>query len=160
MQSASPGLCRDPSHLVADPTMVRLPDDMAGIRVGFGFDVHRFDADRDRALFLGGVRFLAEPGLSAHSDGDVVCHAIADAMLGAVAAGDIGEHFPDTDPAVAGISGVELLSRTVDIVARSGMRPSGCDLTVLAERPAIAPHRDEMRRALAGALGIDVERFR
>ncbi len=110
-------------------------------------------------MWLGGVRFEAEAGLAGHSDGDAVCHAVADAVLGAASMGDIGEHFPDTDPSIAGIAGLELLARTVKLVAeRSNLRPQSCDLTVLCDRPAIAPRRPEMRERLAGALGISVER--
>jgi 2-C-methyl-D-erythritol 2,4-cyclodiphosphate synthase len=89
----------------------------------------------------------------------VVCHAVADALLGAAALGDIGEHFPDTDPAMAGIAGPELLRRAVDLLrVGAGMSPTACDLVVLAERPRIGPRRDEMRASLAGGLGIDVSR--
>ena len=135
--------------------MVRSPDDMVSEKVGFGLDMHPFAPGR--ALWLGGVRFDAAPGLAGHSDGDVVCHALADAMLGAVAAGDVGEHFPDTDPSMEGIGGLDLLGRTVMLVASRGWRPASCDVTVLAERPAIAPRRGEMRRALAAALEVDVD---
>src|SRR2546430_13837864 len=135
--------------------MVSPPDDLKPSRAGFGFDTHPFD--EERPLFLGGVLFEGVPGLAGHSDGDAVCHAVADALLGAVAAGDVGEHFPDTDPAVAGIAGLDLLARTVGIVGELGFRPSACDVTVLASRPAIAPQRDEMRRTLAAALGVGVD---
>lgn len=111
-----------------------------------------------RALKLGGVRFDGERGLAGHSDGDVVCHALADALLGAVGLGDIGQHFPDTDPAFEGIGGLELLSRTLALLREGGFAPVGCDLTVISERPAIAPRREEMRRALAGVLIVPVER--
>ncbi|MGH2738211.1 MAG: 2-C-methyl-D-erythritol 2,4-cyclodiphosphate synthase [Actinomycetota bacterium] len=125
-------------------------------RFGLGFDSH--PADPGRPLILGGVPFEEAPGLAGHSDGDVVCHALADALLGGAALGDIGEHFPDTDPAVAGISGLELLRRTVRLVRGSGLRAQACDLVVLAERPRVGPRRDEMRAALADALGIDLAR--
>ena len=125
-------------------------------RVGLGFDVHRKEIGRP--LLLGGARFDGEPGLAGHSDGDAVCHAIADAVLGAAGLGDLGEHFPDTDPAWAGIPGLELLARAVGLAASGGARPASCDATVIAERPAIAPRRDEMRSNLAGALGIQPER--
>lgn len=130
---------------------------MAELRTGLGFDVHPRDAGRP--LLLGGVRFEAEDGLAGHSDGDAVCHALADALLGAAALGDVGQHFPDTDPAIAGIGGLELLARTVATVAAAGWRPDGADVTVLAERPAIAPARDEMRARLAAVLGVPVERL-
>jgi 2-C-methyl-D-erythritol 2,4-cyclodiphosphate synthase len=124
--------------------------------VGLGFDVHAFEPGRP--LRLGGVRFEADEGLAGHSDGDVVCHALADAMLGAVALGDVGEHFPDTDPAFAGIGGLDLLGRVVELVRNAGGHPTSADVTVIAERPSIAPARDQMRRALGDALGVAVER--
>jgi 2-C-methyl-D-erythritol 2,4-cyclodiphosphate synthase len=123
-------------------------------RVGLGFDVH--PRDRSREVWLGGVRFEGEDGLAGHSDGDAVCHALADALLGAAGLGDVGEHFPDTDPATAGLAGLVLLERTVDMLAAAGLAPASCDVTVICERPAIAPRRDEMRAALAGALGLAV----
>lgn len=124
--------------------------------VGMGFDVHAFAPGRP--LMLGGVRFDAREGLAGHSDGDVACHALADAMLGAVALGDVGEHFPETDPALAGIGGLELLGRVVGMVRTAGAHPVSADLTVIAERPSIAPVRDAMRRALCGTLGVPTER--
>ncbi|HZD17712.1 MAG TPA: 2-C-methyl-D-erythritol 2,4-cyclodiphosphate synthase [Actinomycetota bacterium] len=125
-------------------------------RVGLGFDCH--PTAPDRPLELGGVRFDGTPGLAGHSDGDVVCHALADGLLGAAGLGDVGEHFPDTDPAVAGIAGLDLLGRTVSVLGARRLVPASVDVTVIAERPAIAPRRDEMRRALAGALDLPVER--
>ncbi|MGZ4132809.1 MAG: 2-C-methyl-D-erythritol 2,4-cyclodiphosphate synthase [Actinomycetota bacterium] len=121
---------------------------------GIGFDVHRFAPGRE--LWLGGVRFEGEDGLAGHSDGDAVCHALADALLGAVALGDVGQHFPDSDPSVAGIAGTHLLARTAALVRDTGVAPASCDVTVICDRPAIAPRRDELRAALASALGIDV----
>ena len=129
---------------------------MTEFRSGLGFDVHRPAAGR--ALFLGGVRFPGEPGLLGHSDGDVVCHALGDALLGAAALGDLGEHFPEGDPAVAGIAGMDLLARTVALVRDRDLSPSSADVTVIAERPAIAPVREEMRRNVAATLGIGVDR--
>lgn len=125
-------------------------------RVGLGFDVHPPDAGRE--LFLGGVRFEGEPGLAGHSDGDAVCHALADALLGAAALGDLGDHFPETDPAVAGISGLDLLARVVGLLEERGFRALGCDLTVIAERPAVSPRRDEIRRNLAATLRVPLDR--
>lgn len=124
-------------------------------RSGIGFDVHRFDAGR--ALWLAGVRFDGD-GLAGHSDGDVVCHAVADALLGAAALGDVGQHFPDTDPAIAGIAGTALLARAVAIVAEGGHTPASCDVTVICDRPPIAPRRHEMREHLATAMGLRVDR--
>ena len=122
-------------------------------RTGLGFDVHGFD--RGRSLWLGGVEIGGHDGLAGHSDGDVVCHAVADALLGAAALGDVGQHFPDTDPAMAGIAGADLLRRTVALVEGAGWRPSNVDVTVVADRPAVSPHRDAMRAALAAALGLE-----
>jgi 2-C-methyl-D-erythritol 2,4-cyclodiphosphate synthase len=124
--------------------------------VGMGFDVHALAPGRP--LMLGGVRFDAPEGLAGHSDGDVVCHALADALLGAVALGDIGEHLPETDPEFAGIGGLDLLGRVVGMVRTAGARPISADLTVIAEWPSIAQVRDAMRRALCGTLGVPTER--
>ena len=129
---------------------------MGELRTGLGFDVHPRAAGRP--LLLGGVRFDGEDGLAGHSDGDAVCHALADALLGAAALGDVGEHFPDTDPAIAGIAGLELLARTVETVRGAGFDPDAADVTVIAERPAIASARERMRERLAEALGVPVER--
>jgi 2-C-methyl-D-erythritol 2,4-cyclodiphosphate synthase len=123
-------------------------------RVGLGFDVH--PRDRTRALWLGGIRIDGEDGLAGHSDGDAVCHALADALLGAAGLGDVGAHFPDTDPATTGIGGLSLLERTVGFLVDAGLVPASCDVTVICEQPAIAPRREEMRAALAGALGLGV----
>jgi len=125
-------------------------------RFGLGFDVH--PPDPSRPLVLGGVAFPGEAGLGGHSDADVVCHALAQALLGAAALGDLGDHFPDTDPAFAGLPGLDLLRETVRRVSRAAYRPDACDLTVIAERPAIAPRREEVRARLAAALGIPAER--
>jgi len=129
---------------------------VADQRFGLGFDVHPWAVGRP--LFLGGVRFPGEPGLLGHSDGDVVCHAVADALLGAAALGDVGEHFPDTDPKVAGIEGMDLLARVVAKVRVRGLAPFSADVTVVADRPAVAPVREEMRRNLAATLGVAVDR--
>jgi 2-C-methyl-D-erythritol 2,4-cyclodiphosphate synthase len=124
--------------------------------VGLGFDVHPWS--ETGVLRLGGVPFDGEPSLAGHSDGDVVCHAIADALLGASAIGDIGEHFPDSDPAMEDIDGLDLLARTVAIVGAAGLHPQSCDVTVICDRPAIAPQRDAMRARLASCLGLDLDR--
>jgi 2-C-methyl-D-erythritol 2,4-cyclodiphosphate synthase len=124
--------------------------------VGLGFDVHAFAPGRP--LVLGGILLDGQDGLAGHSDGDVVCHALADALLGAAALGDLGEHFPDTDPAFAGIGGLDLLGRVASLVRDAGREPASADLTVIADRPAIGPIRDRMRTGLSRALGIPVER--
>jgi 2-C-methyl-D-erythritol 2,4-cyclodiphosphate synthase len=108
-------------------------------------------------LWLAGVRFDQERGLDGHSDGDVVCHAVADAMLGAAAQGDVGRHFPDDDPDYAGITGAELLERTLEIVGGAGFAIRSCDTTVVCDRPPIGPRSDEMRASIARALGVSVD---
>ncbi|MFL5736826.1 MAG: 2-C-methyl-D-erythritol 2,4-cyclodiphosphate synthase [Actinomycetota bacterium] len=127
---------------------------MSEPRIGLGFDLH--PRAEGRTLLLAGVRFDDEPGLEGRSDADVVCHALAEAMLGAAALGDLGEHFPDSDPATEGIAGLELLARVAAIVGNAGWKLGSCDLTVIAERPAVAPRRGEMRRRLAATLDVDV----
>jgi 2-C-methyl-D-erythritol 2,4-cyclodiphosphate synthase len=128
---------------------------MGEARIGLGVDLHR--RGEDRPLYLGGVRFEGEAGLAGHSDGDVVCHALGDALLGAGGLGDLGEHFPETDPAYEGIGGLVLLARVVALLAERGLVPRDCDLTLIAERPHISSSREEMRRNLAGALGLEIE---
>lgn len=125
-------------------------------RSGLGFDVHPRAVGRP--LLLAGILFEGVDGLAGHSDGDAVCHAVADALLGAAGLGDVGEHFPDSDPAVAGIAGLALLRRTVEKIRSAGFAPDAVDLTVIAERPAIAPARDEMRANLSAALGVPADR--
>jgi 2-C-methyl-D-erythritol 2,4-cyclodiphosphate synthase len=126
------------------------------LRFGLGFDSHR--RAPGRPLYLGGVHFDDEEGLSGHSDADVLCHALADALLGGAGLGDIGQHFPDTDPEFAGIAGLELLAETVELVRRAGFRPYSCDVAVIAERPAIAARRDDIRANLAKTLGVAEDR--
>lgn len=129
---------------------------MAEPRVGLGFDVHPSDPSRE--LVLAGVPFPGEAGLAGHSDADVVCHALADALLGAAALGDLGDHFPEADPSVAGMPGPALLARTVDLLRSAGLRPASCDVVVVLAHPSIAPKRGEMREVLAGVLGLDAAR--
>jgi len=123
-----------------------------GLRVGTGFDVHPFA--HGRALVIGGVTIPHDRGLAGHSDADVLSHAICDALLGAAALGDIGRHFPESDPVFRGISSLELLRRTVLILAAAGWAPLQVDTCILAEAPRIAAHEPAMRGALATALGI------
>ena len=129
---------------------------MAEHRVGLGFDVH--PRASERSLALGGVAFAGEPGLAGHSDGDAVCHAVADALLGAAALGDVGQHFPEDDRSIDGIAGLELLGRVVAVIGEMGLAARSCDVTVICERPAIAPRRDEMRATLGRALGLSIDR--
>jgi len=127
------------------------------IRIGHGHDLHRLVPGRP--LWLGAVEIPFERGLLGHSDGDCLCHAIADALLGAAALGDIGHHFPDTDPAYAGIAGAEILRRTATKLAPAGWAITNIDATVIAEAPRLAPHVAAMRVALAMALDIDPARL-
>lgn len=129
---------------------------MAEVRFGLGFDAHA--RDQARPLSLGGLRWDGEPGLAGHSDGDVVCHALADALLGAAALGDLGEHFPEADPDLAGISGPELLGRAVGLIREAGFQPDQADVVVVADRPAVSSRRGEAREVIAGALGIAPDR--
>ena len=122
-------------------------------RIGIGYDSHRFAPGR--ALILGGVRIESEVGLAGHSDADAICHAITDAVLGAAGIGDIGEMFPDTDPANKDRDSIEMLEAAVERVAGAGYTISNIDVSVIAEIPRLAPHRDRIRRRLAAALGVD-----
>jgi 2-C-methyl-D-erythritol 2,4-cyclodiphosphate synthase len=124
--------------------------------VGLGFDVHPFATGGE--LWLGGLLFEGDVGLSGHSDGDVVCHAVADALLGAVALGDIGDHFTETALETAGIAGDELLTRTLRLLSDVGRAPLSMDITVVCDRPQIAPRRGEMRERLAAISGVPVDR--
>jgi 2-C-methyl-D-erythritol 2,4-cyclodiphosphate synthase len=122
------------------------------MRVGIGYDVHRLA--EGRPLILGGVEIDHERGLAGHSDADVLTHAVIDALLGAAALGDIGEHFPDTDPRYAGADSIELLTATVQLLASSGLEPANVDATVVIEKPKLSPHKEAIRARLAGALGL------
>jgi 2-C-methyl-D-erythritol 2,4-cyclodiphosphate synthase len=121
---------------------------------GIGYDCHRFAAGR--RLVLGGVQVEHDHGLEGHSDADVLTHAIIDAMLGAAALGDIGQHFPDTDPRYAGTDSIELLKATATLLAGAGLAVSHVDATVVLERPTLAPVREAMRERLAEALELDL----
>ena len=122
------------------------------MRVGMGYDVHRLAEGRD--LILGGVQIPWEKGLLGHSDADVLIHAIMDALLGAAALGDIGRHFPDTDPAYEGISSVMLLKHVAELLQENGYGITNIDATILAQKPKMAPHIPQMRENIADALGI------
>jgi 2-C-methyl-D-erythritol 2,4-cyclodiphosphate synthase len=124
-------------------------------RVGIGFDLHGWDTGRP--LYLGGVRFDGEPGLAGHSDGDVICHALGDALLGAAGLGDLGDHFPDSDLQYEGISGLDLLGAVVGKLSDAGLVPGRCDMTLVAERPHIAARRAELRANVVAALQVPVE---
>lgn len=120
--------------------------------VGFGYDVHRLV--EGRPLVLGGVTVPYSKGLEGHSDADVIIHALMDALLGAAGLRDIGFYFPPSDPAYAGADSLKLLGRVVELLAAEGYRPVNADITLLAERPKIAPHVEAMRAKLSGALGV------
>lgn len=131
---------------------------MIDIRVGQGFDIHKFaDAPIDgRMLILGGVSFPGEPVLVGHSDADVIAHAAADALLGAAGLGDIGQHYPDTDPAWKGADSLAILRDVASKVTAVGWRIGNIDCSVVCEAPKIAPVRDEMMRLLTAAAGAPV----
>jgi 2-C-methyl-D-erythritol 2,4-cyclodiphosphate synthase len=122
------------------------------MRIGFGYDVHRFAENRD--LWLGGVKIPHSKGLLGHSDADVLIHAICDALLGAAALGDIGKHFPDTDPAYKGIDSKILLSETARLLAASGYKIMNIDSTIALQAPKIAPYIEQMRNTLSNLLEI------
>jgi 2-C-methyl-D-erythritol 2,4-cyclodiphosphate synthase len=126
------------------------------IRVGQGFDVHRAGDDPTRPLVLGGCRFPGLPGLVGHSDGDAVAHGVAEALLGAAGLGDIGQHFPDTDPAFEAADSVELLRQVVAEVRAVGWSIGNADCSVICEQPRLAPMRDEMQTRLSAAVGAPV----
>ena len=128
-------------------------DNDATTRVGIGYDSHRFASGRP--LILGGVLIPSEVGLAGHSDADVICHAITDAILGAAALGDIGEMFPDTDAANKDRDSIGMLEATVRRVSSAGYRVGQVDVSVVAESPRLAPYREQIRARLAAALGID-----
>lgn len=122
------------------------------MRIGHGFDVHAFGPGSQ--VILAGVTVPCDAGLVAHSDGDVVIHALCDALLGAVALGDIGKHFPDTDSAFAGADSRELLRHVLALVSREGFAPINTDITVVAQKPKLGPHINDMRALLASDLGL------
>ena len=127
-----------------------------GLRIGHGFDVHRFGDDSSRELWLGLVLIPGATGLLGHSDADVIAHAVADALLGAASLGDLGRHFPDADPATLGIASAQLLEAVRSQVDAAGYRPVSVDVTVVAEYPRLAPHMDAMVAALSAAVGAPV----
>ena len=125
-----------------------------GMRIGMGYDVHRLT--QGRPLIMGGVEIPYEKGLLGHSDADVLLHAVMDALLGAAALGDIGKHFPDTDPAYRGISSMELLKHVGKLLEDGCFLVENIDATIIAQAPKMRPHIDRMRRNIADALKIDI----
>ncbi|MCL2631646.1 MAG: 2-C-methyl-D-erythritol 2,4-cyclodiphosphate synthase [Coriobacteriia bacterium] len=127
------------------------------LRIGLGYDVHAFALpEANRPLMLGGVKVEHDKGLLGHSDADVLIHAIADAMLGAARLGDIGQHFPDTDPTYLGADSLELLAKVNGLIAEAGFSIVDIDCVIQAEKPKLAPYREQMRKKLANCLGVDM----
>ena len=127
------------------------------MRIGHGYDVHRLV--EGRKLIMGGVDIPWEKGLLGHSDADVLLHAIADALLGALAMGDIGKHFPDTDPAFKGADSMKLLEHVVGLVRERGYLVGNLDATIIAQKPKMAPHIQTMRENIARACGVEIDRI-
>jgi 2-C-methyl-D-erythritol 2,4-cyclodiphosphate synthase len=127
------------------------------MRIGHGYDVHRLV--EDRKLIMGGVDIPYEKGLLGHSDADVLLHAIADALLGALAMGDIGKHFPDTDPAFKGADSMKLLEHVVGLIEAKGYCVGNLDATIIAQKPKMAPHIQTMRENIARVCGVEVDRI-
>ena len=127
------------------------------IRIGHGYDVHRLV--EDRKLIMGGVEIPFEKGLLGHSDADVLTHAICDSLLGALALGDIGKHFPDTDERYRGVSSLELLAHVGELIKENGFTVGNIDATVLAQRPKLASYVPEMRKNIARVLGVSEDRI-
>lgn len=126
------------------------------MRIGTGYDVHRLEEGLD--MWIGGVKIEHTHGLLGHSDADVLLHAICDALLGAAALGDIGKHFPDTNPQYKGIASIKLLKHVGELLKKNGYIVGNIDSTIVAQRPKMAPHIPQMRQNIAEALGIDVDR--
>ena len=126
------------------------------VRVGQGFDVHPFIDDPERPLVLGGVTFASDRALAGHSDADAVAHAVTDALLGAAGLGDIGEHFPDTDPRWAGADSIAMLAEAARRVRAAGWEPGNVDASVVTDHPKLAPARAEMQARLSEAVGAPV----
>jgi 2-C-methyl-D-erythritol 2,4-cyclodiphosphate synthase len=125
------------------------------MRIGFGFDVHQLSEDRE--FWLGGIKIPAVKGILGHSDADVLLHAICDAILGALALGDIGKHFPDTDQSFKGIDSKILLSKTIELISQKGYRIGNIDSSVVLQQPKIMPYADEMRKCIAELCHISMD---
>jgi 2-C-methyl-D-erythritol 2,4-cyclodiphosphate synthase len=125
------------------------------MRIGFGFDVHQLSEDRE--FWLGGIKIPAAKGILGHSDADVLLHAICDAILGALALGDIGKHFPDTDQSFKGIDSKILLSKTIELISQKGYRIGNIDSSVVLQQPKIMPYADDMRKCIAELCHISID---
>ncbi len=131
------------------------------LRIGNGFDVHRFssEAQADARIILAGIEIPHTQTLEAHSDGDVLTHALCDALLGALALGDIGQHFPDTDPQFKNISSLLLLQHTYQLLVKQGWRLVNTDITIIAEKPRMSDYHQQMRQSLADTLALSIDQF-
>lgn len=127
------------------------------MRIGMSYDVHKLVEDRD--LIIGGINIPYEKGLLGHSDADVLTHAIMDAILGAIGAGDIGKHFPDTDQLYKGVSSLKLLGHVGEILYKSGYEIGNIDSTIIAQKPKMSPYIDQMREKIASVLKIDMDQI-
>lgn len=131
------------------------------LRIGSGFDVHRFASQlqENTSITLAGVEIPHTHSLEAHSDGDVLSHALCDALLGALALGDIGQHFPDSDPQFHNISSLLLLQHSYQLLAEQGWQLQNADITIIAEKPLMSPYQQQMRQSLADTLGLSIDQF-
>ncbi len=133
------------------------------LRIGNGYDVHAFDdiesqnQDKEQYITLGGVKIPYNVSLKAHSDGDVLVHALCDALLGALALGDIGHHFPDTDVSFKGVDSLILLKKVINLIEEAGYKLSNCDCTIVAQVPKMAPHIIKMREVLSATLNVQLD---
>ena len=127
---------------------------MSNIRIGHGYDVHKLAENRD--LIIGGVKIPHTLGLLGHSDADVLLHAVSDALLGALALGDIGKHFPDTDPNYKGADSLKLLAKVVELIGEKGYEVSNLDAIIIAQKPKLAPYIDQMRKNIADTCHADI----
>lgn len=127
---------------------------MSNIRIGHGYDVHKLAENRD--LIIGGVKIPHTLGLLGHSDADVLLHAVSDALLGALALGDIGKHFPDTDPNYKGADSLKLLEKVVELISEKGYEVSNLDAVIIAQKPKLAPYIDQMRKNIADTCHADI----
>jgi len=130
---------------------------MSSVRIGHGYDVHKLVENRD--LIIGGVKIPHTLGLLGHSDADVLLHAVSDALLGALALGDIGKHFPDTDPKYENADSLELLKKVVDLISDNGYEVSNLDAIIIAQKPKLAPYIEQMRQNIADACHVNISRI-
>lgn len=132
---------------------------MSNFRIGNGIDFHKLDVDSSKPFILGGYTIATDLSLIGHSDADILLHSIADAILGALALGDIGFYFPDTDPSLKGMNSVIIAEKTLALMRDRGFEIENIDNTIIGEKPKISPHREEIRKSLQKILGIDLDRI-